>query len=148
MTTTDTTRTVITATLPDHQLDAAGVIRPCALAHDVAACTPDCAPADAPTVTLLVNAYGGWDWTRTTGQATRVTFEGPNADAHAATYVTTHGHLVIEPDTGDDGYPAIPEGFDALIGALFPLCEHQMSLSLCMGPDHFPTAAQERALWG
>lgn len=33
----------------------------------------------------------------------------------------------------------------ALAEFLYPTCEHGMSLQLCAGPDHFPTADQERA---
>ena len=33
-----------------------------------------------------------------------------------------------------------------LLDALYPTCEHGMSLALCCGPDHFPSAAQERAM--
>lgn len=33
-----------------------------------------------------------------------------------------------------------------LMDYLFPQCEHQMSAELCMGPDHFMSADQERAM--
>lgn len=34
---------------------------------------------------------------------------------------------------------------DDLVEAVFPTCEHGMSQSLCMGPDHFPSREQELA---
>lgn len=39
-----------------------------------------------------------------------------------------------------------PEGWNALIEALDPTCEHGMSQSSCYGPDHFMSAAQEQAM--
>lgn len=94
------------------------------------------------TFTLWISAYGGWNFDRTRGAMTKVVFP---TDALAAAYIASHGHLVLEPDTDAEGNPAIPEGWDLTMDALFPLCEHGMSASLCMGPDHFPSAAQERA---
>jgi hypothetical protein len=97
------------------------------------------------TFTLLISNYGGWDFARERGSMTRVVFED---DATAADYIARKGYLVLEPDTDAEGNPAIPEGWDLTLGALFPTCEHDMSASLCMGPMHFPDAAQERALFG
>lgn len=39
----------------------------------------------------------------------------------------------------------IPEQWDALYHLLFPMCEHRMSADLCWGPNHYPTADEERA---
>lgn len=91
-----------------------------------------------PVFTLYINAYGGWDWTRTTGQGTRVTFTD---DTLAAAYIARKQHLVLDADPATD-WDTFPKAFSAL----FPLCEHQMSLSNCYGPDHYMSAEQERAL--
>jgi hypothetical protein len=98
-----------------------------------------------PTFTLLISAYGGWDFDRERGSMTRVVFSD---DATAADYITRKGYLVLEPEAGEDGYPAIPEGWDLTMGALFPTCEHGMDARNCAGPMHFLDAAQERALFG
>jgi hypothetical protein len=34
----------------------------------------------------------------------------------------------------------------ALLDFLYPSCEHGLSADLCMGPNHYPTADQERAM--
>lgn len=41
----------------------------------------------------------------------------------------------------------IPEqGWDALLDALYPTCEHGMSEGSCYGPMHFMSAEQEQAM--
>lgn len=87
------------------------------------------------TFTLWISNYGGWDFARERGSMTRVVFSD---DATAADYITRKGYLVLEPDTDDEGNPAIPEGWDLTVGALFPVCEHGLSLRLCAGPGHYP----------
>ena len=82
-------------------------------------------------ITLYINNYGGWDWTRQGGQRAKVIFEGPNADRMAADYIARKGYLVIEEDQDLINYPLTAE-------ALYPSCEHGLSLSLCAGPGHYP----------
>lgn len=70
----------------------------------------------------------------------------PEADAAAAAFFKRatsyeigqenyHTHDVDTELTTDLG-PAMSAEF-------FPMCEHQMSLALCMGPDHYPSRQQE-----
>lgn len=40
----------------------------------------------------------------------------------------------------------VPDDWTDLLEALYPTCEHGMSLNLCEGPDHFMSAAQEQAM--
>lgn len=40
----------------------------------------------------------------------------------------------------------VPGQWDALYHLLFPTCEHGMSADLCWGPNHYPTADEERAM--
>ena len=84
-------------------------------------------------LTLYINAYGGWNWTKTEWQEVKVIFEGPNADKMAADYIGRKGHLVIQADHDADlsSFPLTEE-------ALYPSCEHGLSASLCAGPDHYP----------
>lgn len=83
-------------------------------------------------LTLYINGYGGWHWTKTEGQRTKVVFDGPNADALAADYISRKGHLVIEAEDYD------PNEFPMVEEKLYPSCEHGLSASLCAGPDHYP----------
>jgi hypothetical protein len=73
-----------------------------------------------------------------------VTFEGPDADAWAAAYVSARSstHAIAEAEWA----PFNLEAFPALAKVLYPLCEHRMSLSNCYGPTHFMDAAQEWAM--
>ncbi len=41
-----------------------------------------------------------------------------------------------------DGYE-LP---DSVMSALYPECEHGLSASLCMGPEHYPSNEQEMAM--
>lgn len=74
----------------------------------------------------------------------------PEADAAAAAffkratvYTVGSDYAVksIDQELTTDLGPAMSDAF-------FPMCEHKMSLALCMGPDHYPSAQQERELWG
>lgn len=68
----------------------------------------------------------------------RATFENEQAAvAFIERRSSTHAFAAI----GD-----IPAGWEALAEALWPTCEHGMSLSSCYGPDHFMSAAQEAAM--
>lgn len=40
----------------------------------------------------------------------------------------------------------LPESWEALDRLLFPTCEHGLSADLCWGPNHYPTADEERAM--
>jgi hypothetical protein len=76
-------------------------------------------------ITLEVSANGGWNYFT-------ARFIGPNADAIAAEYIKRKGHLVIMCDDEQlDNYPLT-------YNALYPSCEHGLSLSLCAGPNHYP----------
>jgi hypothetical protein len=44
-----------------------------------------------------------------------------------------------------EGHP-VPETWTELLDVLYPTCEHGLSLQLCMGPEHYPTDEQERAM--
>lgn len=99
----------------------------------------------AQTLIIYIAAYGGWNWNKKGTGYVKVTFTGPDADATAANYISTHRHLVI--DANEDA----TEDWDAFpltMAALFPLCEHQMDANLCHGPNHFPSADWERMQWG
>jgi hypothetical protein len=89
--------------------------------------------APAPELTLWISAYGGWNWDKSTGSSVRVVFQGPEADAMAAEYVRTHGHLTISGDEHNEW-----DAFPLVTAALYPQCEHGMSLWLCAGPGHYP----------
>lgn len=41
--------------------------------------------------------------------------------------------------------PQTPD-IERLIDRLYPQCDHGLALDLCMGPDHYPTYEQERAM--
>lgn len=113
----------------------------------------------APALTLLCNWGGGWDWTRERGQSTRVTFEGPDAEAHALAFLDRHGYdvtgrldfiwdLPVDETSDPADVDVFFDAFPQLVARRFPTCEHGMDAGLCMGPQHYPTADQERALWG
>lgn len=73
------------------------------------------------------------------------------AEAAAIAYLTKHvAYTIGQPyRVFDEASFEIAEDIsDAFAEFLHPTCEHGMSLSLCMGPMHFPSAEQERALWG
>lgn len=40
----------------------------------------------------------------------------------------------------------VPDQWDALYHLLFPTCDHGLSEDLCWGPNHYPTADEERAM--
>lgn len=75
------------------------------------------------------------------GTTYRVTFQGPDAEAAAIDYiqrrVDTHAIQELEDKPLRD-YPSLRR-------TLYPLCDHGMSLDLCEGPFHYPSADQERA---
>ncbi|AVD99370.1 hypothetical protein SEA_BILLNYE_198 [Streptomyces phage BillNye] len=76
-------------------------------------------------VTFEASADGGWHYFT-------VRFLGGNLDARAANYVKRNVHLVFLIDDDQlDGHPLLQE-------ALYPSCEHGLSLSLCAGPGHYP----------
>lgn len=77
-------------------------------------------------ITLHISGYGGWGWSK-------VIFEGPNADKVAADYISRKGHLVIMEDENQE-----LDDFPLTYDALYPECEHGLSLSLCAGPGHYP----------
>lgn len=52
-----------------------------------------------------------------------------------------HTHVIREIET-----EPIPATWGKLLDALYPLCEHQMSLQFCHGPGHFMSDEQERAM--
>lgn len=74
----------------------------------------------------------------------------PEAEAAALAFLARH----MPPYTGGSDYRVftvedVADGHgEAFIERLFPTCEHGMDAALCMGPDHFPSAQQERDLWG
>lgn len=92
-------------------------------------------------VAQLVRDKGYGPWIQVTIADT------PEADAAAAAFFKRatrweigqenyHTHEIAE--DSDQFGPAMTEEF-------FPMCEHQMSASLCMGPDHFPSREWEMA---
>lgn len=44
------------------------------------------------------------------------------------------------------GDEPIGDSFTRLLEEMHPTCEHGMSAALCMGPEHYPSAEQERAM--
>jgi hypothetical protein len=89
------------------------------------------------------------------------TFTGPRADALAVAFIeersSTHAFAFVlcdgcSRDGRCDGTgqcaPGVLDAFPATFATLYPTCEHGMGGRLCMGPDHFMSAEQERALWG
>lgn len=46
-----------------------------------------------------------------------------------------------EETPGSEGHP-----YEILMEMLSPTCEHGMSAQLCMGPQHYPSAEQERMM--
>lgn len=115
--------------------------------------------AATPTLTLLCNWGGGWDWTRERGQSVTVTFEGPDAEAHALAFLDRNSYptrraldfvwdLPVNEDSDPAAVDAFFDAFPQLVARRFPTCEHGADAGLCMGPAHYPTAEQERHLWG
>lgn len=103
------------------------------------------ATATASTVCYLATKGGHGAWVRVEVAQT------PEADAAAAAFfrracryevgMTDYAVANVDEEATTELGPELEAYF-------FPVCEHGMSLTLCMGPDHFPSAAQERALWG
>jgi hypothetical protein len=84
-------------------------------------------------LTLYINNYGGWNWTQTEYQETKVVFTGPDADKIAADYLSRKPHLVVHLDTD-----VVLENFPLVDEILYPSCEHGLSAWLCTGPSHYP----------
>lgn len=80
----------------------------------------------------------------------RARLVGFSTEAQFLAYFTPRRstHNVYEAAEGDtEGrYTAMPTEWAEAMDALYPLCEHQMSLQSCYGPDHFMSAAQEQAM--
>lgn len=80
------------------------------------------------------------------GVSYQVTFEGPQAEARALAYISAHKGLnFTEVKDRPNYWPSLSKAFSK---ALYPTCEHGMSLSLCMDPygdAHFGTREQELA---
>lgn len=55
-------------------------------------------------------------------------------------------HAISEVAEMDKSAEPVPVEWTRLLDLLYPMCEHQMSLSSCYGPDHFMSADQERAM--
>lgn len=83
---------------------------------------------------------GGW------GAHVRVEVEDtPDARAAALDYferMSSKASMHVDEDETSSGAT-----FPDLIRFFYPTCEHGMDGRLCMGPDHFMSAEQERALW-
>lgn len=60
-----------------------------------------------------------------------VRFYGPDAEDHALAFLARRDAYEVRE------LPLDP-AFDRLHAALYPLCEHGMSLDLCAGPGHYP----------
>lgn len=58
----------------------------------------------------------------------------------------TSTHTWWELGAEDHSDPSVPVTWSKLLDFLYPLCEHQMSLDSCYGPDHFMSADQERMM--
>lgn len=76
------------------------------------------------------------------GHSYKATFVGPDADAMAARFIeersSTHAFCLWNEEEHTD------EEMPLTMAVLYPQCEHGLSLQLCYGPDHYPSAAQER----
>lgn len=88
----------------------------------------------AATITLRVYAPR-------TNREFPVKFYGESAEDNALAYVARNGANYVEE------YEDNPVGseFTRLLDALYPLCEHGMSLSLCNGPQHYWYDEEEQA---
>lgn len=71
----------------------------------------------------------------------KVTFTGPNADARAAAFIegrsSTCAFELWDDETDMVLFPLTAE-------ALWPTCEHGLSLALCAGPGHYPMEDEDR----
>lgn len=76
----------------------------------------------------------------TTNVHYRTIFQGDKAESRAISFIESRKmtHVIYE----DEEFPISPS-FRDLLDKLYPTCEHGMSLSLCMGPEHYPTREQE-----
>jgi hypothetical protein len=80
----------------------------------------------------------------------RVTF-APGNDQVAANFVNSRRNYcaIMELAEMDHDAPAVDYNVWPLFyDALYPTCEHGLSLQLCEGPDHYMSAAQERERYG
>lgn len=55
----------------------------------------------------------------------------------------TNNHAIFEVEEA-----SVPRDWERLLEVLYPTCEHGLSEALCWGPNHYPTADQERERWG
>lgn len=97
--------------------------------------------AAEPTVYLVRDK--GW------GARVKITIAStPEADKAAAAFLARVTHY----EFGQDNYHVTEPGEDnnpygdAMTELLYPTCEHGMSAQLCMGPMHFMSYEQERAM--
>lgn len=83
-----------------------------------------------------------------------VTFEGPDADDRAVAFMEdrmpggayatgTYGNHAFFIDEVPDPDGLVYGNFPKVIDFLYPTCEHGLSASLCMGPQHYPSYEQE-----
>lgn len=108
--------------------------------------------AAAPTThpTLVIIKDGGWTRflaTFASGDQAITWLEAKRAESMEITGAIYSGIWGEE----DEAYPLAPVGpitpdVDRLLGYLYPRCEHGMDAQSCMGPDHFMSYEQERAL--
>jgi len=77
-----------------------------------------------------------------TPESYRVTFTGPDAEAWALAYMAARPGFYFN----EVSCAPVSRRFRAVHERLYPVCEHGMSADLCMGPDHFMSAAQEAAM--
>jgi hypothetical protein len=94
---------------------------------------------EASTDAITLDVHGD-------SQSYRVVFEGSDAQAWALAYRAARSRTHHFSEAGDA--PFSHAAFPAFADALYPTCEHGMSAELCMGPDHFMSYDQERALYG
>jgi hypothetical protein len=86
-----------------------------------------------------------------------VTFEGPDAEAHALAYITRNSYpqrlaldfiwdLPVNEESDAAEVDAFFDAFPGIVARRFPTCEHGMDATRCYGPGHYPDAEQERAM--
>lgn len=80
----------------------------------------------------------------------RARLVGFSTEAQFLAYFTprrsTHNVFEAACDDTEGRYTPMPVGWAGGQEALYPICEHGLSLDLCSGPNHYMTADQERAM--
>jgi hypothetical protein len=66
----------------------------------------------------------------------RVSFQGPHAEDTALAFIARKSHDCAFHEVEDEPYD--PSAFPRVFDVLNPSCDHNLSLSNCFGPGHYP----------